>query len=186
MLLCPSSPRLPYSADTVRLTMQKMLTLAAAVAVVLGAFCWWYFSGRSAAVDNARVTVYSTQLDGETEVPRTVPLGAARDTRSVAFFAATQAIAGPPAGIDAVRFPAGTYVRSVEVRGSTAVVDVSPEVDRLAGGSFDEAATFKSLVWTMTSLPGIEAVEVRIGGARVAAIPGGHLELDEPLTRSSW
>jgi spore germination protein GerM len=169
--------------------MRKSLTLAAAavvVVLVLGVFGWRYFSGRSAAVDDARLTIYSTQLDGQTETARGVPLGAAQDTRSVAFFAATQAIAGPPAGVDAIRFPAGTYVRSAEVRGSTVVVDLSKEVDRLAGGSFDEGATFKSLVWTMTSLPGIDAVEVRIEGLRVAAIPGGHLELDEPLTRSSW
>ena len=158
--------------------------LAIIVAVTL-ASGWWYFSHRGVPIAD-RLTVYSTQLDGETEAARTVPLGPAHDARSVAFYAATQAIAGPPSGVDAVRFPNGTYVRSVDLRGSSVVVDLSKEVDGLAGGSFKEAATFKSLVWTMTSLPGIESVEIRVDGARIAAIPGGHFELDEPLTRSSW
>jgi spore germination protein GerM len=35
-------------------------------------------------------------------------------------------------------------------------------------------------------LPGVDAVQVKIDGARVPTLPGGHLELDDPLTRQSF
>ncbi len=74
------------------------------------------------------ITVYYSKVDGETMVPWKVSLGPARDQRSVAFYAATQAVAGPPSDTEAIRFPAGTIVRQVDVSGSTAVVDLSHEV----------------------------------------------------------
>ena len=156
---------------------------------VLGLVAGWYYFTNvqgNTGVSRATVTVYYTKIDGKTEEPYSVTLGPARDRKSVAFYAATQAVAGPPAAVEAIRFPTGTHVRSVDLDGSTATVDLSPEVRATAGGSFDEAGMFKSLVWTLTALPGINAVSVRIDGAQVATLPGGHLELDEPLSRSSW
>jgi len=125
-------------------------------------------------------------LDGTTEGSYNVTLGPARDRKSVAFYAATQAVAGPPQGIEAIRFPAATHVRALDLEGKTALVDLSPEVKNGGGGSFDESGMFKSLVWTLTALPGIDAVSVRIDGSQLATLPGGHLALDEPLSRSSW
>lgn len=156
-----------------------------ALFVIAIAAGWWYFNHRGGTAAD-HITVYYTKLDGTSEEPWSVTLGPARDPHSVAFYAATQAVAGPPAGTDAVRFPAGTRVRSVDLNGSTALVDISSEVDRLAGGSFAEGAAFKSLVWTMTALPGIKSVSIRVDGARISTLPGGHFELDEPLARSSW
>jgi spore germination protein GerM len=132
------------------------------------------------------VTVYYTALDGKTEKPYSVTLGPARDLRSVAFYAATQAVAGPPQDVDAIRFPPGTHVRALDVDKGTAIVDLSGDVNKFGGGSFDEGGMFKSLVWTLTAIHGIDAVSIRVEGARVATLPGGHLELDEPLSRSSW
>jgi spore germination protein GerM len=157
----------------------------AALVVIAGTTVWW-FAGHQGSSVNDHLTVYYTQSDGSTEASLSAPLGPAHDPQSVTFFAATQSIAGPPSGIEAVRFPQGTYVRSAILNGSTVVVDLSKEVDGLAGGSFREAAAFKSLVWTMTALPGITSVVIHAGGARIAAIPGGHFELDEPLSRGSF
>jgi spore germination protein GerM len=153
-----------------------------AVAVIAA---WWYVSHRAPSVGDT-IVVYATQSDGTTEVPWRVSLGPARDLRSVAFYAATQAVVGPPSGTEAVRFPVGTRVRAVDLDGSTVMVDLSREVAKSAEGGFVETAEFKSLVWTLTALPDITAVRVRIDGATVATLPGGHLELDEPLTRSSF
>jgi spore germination protein GerM len=164
--------------------MGRLIAYVALFAVALGAG-WWFFNRQSPPAGD-HVTVYYTKLDGSTEVPWNVSLGPARDPSSVAFYAATQVIAGPPAGTDAVRFPNGTRVRAVRINASTAAVDISKEVAGLVGGSFAEAAAFKSLVWTMTGLPGISSVTVLVDGARVPTLPGGHFELDEPLTRSSW
>lgn len=154
------------------------------VAVGVG---WYYLGHRGGNVSpSGTITVYYTKFDGATEVPYTVTLGTARDLKSVAFYAATQAIAGPPPNVDAIRFPTGTHVRSLDLDGTTAIVDLSSDINNVGGGSFDEGGMFKSLVWTLTALHGIDAVSVRVEGARVATIKGGHLELDEPLSRSSW
>jgi spore germination protein GerM len=140
----------------------------------------------SAPATSDRLTVYYCKLDGQTLAAWPVQAGSARDIKSLAFLAATHAVAGPPGGTPAVRFPQGTIVRGVSVLESTAVVDLGGAIASNPGGSFAESAEFKALVWTLTALPGITSVRVRIDGTRVATLPGGHLELDEPLTRSSW
>lgn len=152
------------------------------VAVALGS--WWFLSHRTPLPES--ITVYYTKADGATVVPWRVSLGPARDRSSIAFYAAVQAVAGPPAGTNAVRFPNGTRVIAADVDGSTVDVNLSSEVAGAAGGSFTEAAEFKALVYTMTGLPDVTAVRIRIGGRRVATLPGGHLELDEPLSRKSF
>jgi spore germination protein GerM len=110
----------------------------------------------------------------------------ATDTKSMAFYAVAQTLAGPPAETTAIRFPAGTVVRSVDASGPTAVVDLGGTIATEQSGSFAESGEFKALVWTLTSLPGVTAVQIKVDGARVPSLPGGHLELDEPLTRQSW
>jgi spore germination protein GerM len=152
--------------------------------VVAAAASWWFFGRHSNEPDT--VTVYYTKADGSTLVPWTVSLGPARDRRSVAFYAAVQAVAGPPPGVDAVRFPRGTTVLSAYVDGTTVEVDLSRNIGAAVEGSFDEAAEFKALVYTLTALPGTTSVRVRIAGERIATLPGGHLELDEPLSRQSF
>jgi spore germination protein GerM len=152
--------------------------------VVAATASWWFF-GRHSNEPGA-VTVYYSKADGSALVPWHVSLGPARDPNSVAFYAAVQAVAGPPDGIDAVRFPRGTHVVSATVDGSTVNVNLSKEAGAGVEGSFNESAEFKALVYSLTALPGVTAVRVRIAGERVATLPGGHLELDEPLTRQSF
>ena len=163
---------------------RTLVLLGLFVAAVAAA--WWFTNHRQ--TDQAdTVTVYYAKADGTTLVPWQLTLGPARDRPSVAFYAATQCVAGPPQGVDAVRFPAGTRVRAVDVQGSTADVDISKDVASSAEGGFAESAEFKALVWTLTQPNlGITSVRVRIDGARVATLPGGHLALDEPLSRSSF
>jgi spore germination protein GerM len=155
--------------------------------VAAAAAAWWYLHRETSGVGDAIDVYYTKAADGTTLVPWRVSLGDARDRRSVAFYAATSAVTGPPADVDAVRFPAGTRVRAVDVQGSTADVDLSKEVAASAEGGFAESAEFKALVWTLTQPAlGITSVKVRINGERVATLPGGHLSLDEPLSRSSF
>lgn len=167
-----------------RTRMARSVVLALALAGAVGTTSC--FAERSASPTKDQLSIYYTQADGSRVNSWTVPLGVAHDSRSVGFFAALQAIAGPPAGVDAIRFPAGTYVRSVEIETSAVIVALSRDVDRLAGGSLNESGAVKALVWTMTGLPGIDSVSIRVDGVRVATIPGGHFELDEPLRRSDW
>jgi spore germination protein GerM len=133
------------------------------------------------------IAVYYTRTDGETLDKWIVSLSPnARDLASVAFYATAQAVAGPAPDVTAIRFPSGTIARAVHVSGSTATVDLTGSIANPQSGSFAESAEFKALVWTLTALPGIAAVQVEIDGTRVPTLPGGHLELDEPLTRQSW
>lgn len=152
--------------------------------LVAAAGSWWFLNHHSSAPDS--IAVYYTKIDGTTVAPWRVTLGPARDKASIAFYAAVQAVAGPPNGTEAVRFPNGTRVLAADVDGSTVDVNLSPEVGAAVEGSFTEAAEFKALVYTLTDLPGINAVRIRVAGQRVATLPRGHLELDEPLTRKSF
>jgi Sporulation and spore germination len=153
-------------------------------AAVAGA---WWFTTRNQQPAAKTIAVYYAKADGTTLVPWHVSLNPKSDRLSSVFYAATQCVAGPPPGVEAIRFPAGTRVLGVDVQGSTADVDISNDVAKSAEGGFAESAEFKALVWTLTQPNlGIDSVKVKIGGARVATLPGGHLTLDEALSRSSF
>ena len=133
------------------------------------------------------VAVYYVKPEGEALAKWTVSLGSKMtNISSVALYATAQVLAGPPAETSAIRFPAGTAARSVRVNGATATVDLGGNVAAPPDGSFGESGEFKALVWTLTGLHGVDAVQVLIDGAKVPTLPGGHFELDEPLTRKSF
>jgi hypothetical protein len=147
----------------------------------------------SAPTSGSTLKVYYTQLDGTTlgswDVSVRAPAAgesSAESLHDLATYAAVQGVAGPPAQTAAVRFPPGTRVRSVAINGSTAVVDLSKDVTSGSGGSFEENGEFKGLVYTLTGIPSINAVQITIEGQTVETLPGGHLELDAPLRRSDW
>jgi spore germination protein GerM len=167
--------------------MLRTILVLALLAAVAYAGYMVFSRGRAPAIGST-IPVYYCKTDGETLARWDVSLAAARDLHSVAFYAATQAVAGPPSRTDAIRFPAGTVVRGVDVTGATAVVDLSGAVAASGGegGSFAESGEFKALVWTLTALPGISSVQIRVDGRTLPTLPGGHLELDQPLNRSSW
>jgi len=133
------------------------------------------------------VAIYYVKPEGDVLAKWTVSLSPkAADTTSVALYATAQVLAGPPAEASAIRFPAGTVARSVRVSGETATVDLGGKVTGSADGSLTESGEFKALVWTLTGLHGVNAVQVLVDGARVSTLPGGHFELDQPLTRKSF
>ncbi|HEX8807237.1 MAG TPA: GerMN domain-containing protein [Candidatus Aquilonibacter sp.] len=165
----------------------RVLAVAAVLAIAM-AGC-----GRQGAATGSMLTVYYAQLDGTTlgtwDVSVRAPApgeSSAQTLHDLATYAAVQAVAGPPPQTSAVRFPPGTRVRSVTVNGSTAVVDLSQDVGSSAGGSFEENGEFKGLVYTLTGIPSVNAVQITIEGRTVETLPGGHLELDAPLRRSDW
>ncbi len=160
---------------------------------IVAAGAWYFYVHRAAPTSGSTLTVYYTQLDGKTlgtwEVSVRAPAAgesSAQTLHDLATYAAVQAVAGPPPQTSAVRFPPGTRVRSVNVDGSTATVDLSQDVASSSGGSFEENGEFKGLVYTLTGIPSINAVQITIEGRTVETLPGGHLELDAPLRRSDW
>jgi Sporulation and spore germination len=169
----------------------RLLVLVALLAIV-AAGTWYYLShGVSRAPET--LAVYYTKLDGtslaEMRVslrPRQPDESGAEHLHNTVLYAAVQAVAGPPNDVQAIRFPPGTRILSVSVDGSTATVDLSKEVERQAGGSFGENGEFKALVYTITGISGIDAVQILVEGDRLETLPGGHLELDQPLHRADW
>lgn len=163
-----------------------------AVLVVVAGVSWYVATHQRSPVGD-RITVYYTKTDGASEIPWTVSMrpqqsgeSAAEHLRNTVLYAATQTIAGPPSTVSAIRFPTGTHVLSADVNDSTATVDLSGEVKNLTSGVLAESGAFKALVWTLTAIPGINQVAVRVQGQTLSTLPGGHLELDEPLRRSDW
>lgn len=148
---------------------------------------------RGPVVTGDNLTVYFAKLDGSQLGTWTVSLRSpqpgetsAEHAHNVALYAAVQSIAGPPSDISAIRFPTGTHVLNVNVSGTTATVDLSKDVETATGGSLQENGEFKGLVYTLTELSPINAVQILIEGRKVETLPGGHLELDTPLRRSDW
>ena len=168
------------------------LPILVVLLAVVAAGTWYVLSQRNGR-NGESIAIYYTKLDGKTLASERVSLrpkepdeSAAEHRHNVALYAAVQGVAGPPNEVQAIRFPPGTRVTGVTVDGSTATVDLSKEVEQQAGGTFGENGEFKALVYTMTGLPGIDAVQVTVDGARLETLPGGHLELDQPLHRTDF
>jgi spore germination protein GerM len=161
--------------------------------VLVGAASWYWARHRLQSTRLDHVTVYYTKADGKSEAAWTLSMrpaqpgeSASEHLRNTVLYAATQAVAGPASDVAAIRFPAGTHVRSADVTGSTAHVDLSAQVKDQTSGIAGETGEFKALVWTLTAIPGIDAVAVTVEGQTLSTLPGGHLELDEPLHRSDF
>jgi hypothetical protein len=158
------------------------------VLVLIGAAIWYFFFRQTvpttAAIDYMKPdgTLATWTISLRSPQPGE---GAAASTYERVLYTAVQEVAGPPSDVDAVRFPPGTHVQSVRVDGSLATVDLSNDVARQTG-TFGENGEFKALVFTLTSVPGINSVQVLVGGRRLPTLPGGNFELDTPLTRSDW
>ncbi len=77
--------------------------------------------------------------------------------------------------------PEGARLLGVKTEDGIATADFSEElVSRFPGGSSNEAATVYSIVNTLTSLPGVEKVQILVEGEVVETI-GGHLDVSSPL-----
>ncbi|MBV8489322.1 MAG: GerMN domain-containing protein [Candidatus Eremiobacteraeota bacterium] len=168
------------------------IALLVVVLVVVGAGTWYFLSHRPPA-SGGELTVYYTKLDGTTLGNLSVSLrpqqageSEAEHLRNVALYAAVEGVAGPPSDVRAIRFPPGTRVMDARVHGSTATIDLSNDVTHQAGGAFGENGEFKALVYTVTGVSGIDSVQVTVGGKTLPTLPGGHLELDQPLHRSDF
>ena len=170
----------------------KRLLLLVVILLVAAAGAWYFFTPHG-SVGSENLTIYYTESNGTTlgqwavsMRPRAAGEGDAERLHDVALYAAVQAVAGPASDVSAVRFPAGTHVLNVTIAGSTATVDLSNDVAAATAGAYEESGEFKGLVYTLTGIPSINAVQVLVAGRNVETLPGGHLELDQPLRRTDW
>lgn len=169
------------------------LILLVVILVAAAAGSWFYFSRQAPRGGVDHLAIYYTKVDGSSLGTWTVSNrppqsgeSASEHLHNTVLYAAVQAVAGPPSDVQAIRFPPGTHVNDVSVNGSVATVDLSNEVTAQPGGTFSENGEFKELVYTLTAIPTIDAVQVTVAGRKLQTLPGGHLELDTPLRRSDW
>jgi hypothetical protein len=113
----------------------RIVAIVLVVALIAGIFGYEYVSHLHPAAGN--LNVYYTKMDGTSMATFAVSVrppasgeSAAEHRHNVALYAAVQAVAGPPGGTDAIRFPPGTRVQAVTVDGSVATVDLSREIGR--------------------------------------------------------
>jgi hypothetical protein len=168
------------------------LPILVVLLAIVAAGTWYYLSHRAPGAGET-IPIYYTKLDGKTLAemrvsmrPRQADESAAERLHNVVLYAAVQAIAGPPNDVQAIRFPPGTRVLEASVNGSTATLDLSKALEQQAGGTFGENGEFKALVYTITGIQGIDAVQILVEGNRLESLPGGNFELDQPLHRSDW
>ncbi len=155
---------------------------ATAITLMLLAGCTHHVQQQS-----AQITVYFCRAGTGTLVPISYTIDPKLDGTQREKYALGQLLAGP-AGVQTalVLFPSGTQA-AVKHAGDTATVDLKgPIAKSFSSGTSDEIALFKSLTYTLTALPNVKSVQVLIGGQKLAALPGGHIELDEPLTRETF
>lgn len=171
--------------------MKPSQVVALVVVLLAVAALSWFFLWRPVR-RQTELTIYYTKIDGTSlakwaisQRPPEPNESPSEYERYEVMYAAVQNVAGPPSDVQAVRFPAGTHVDGVTVNGSVATVDLSDDVTNQSG-TFGENGEFKALVYTLTAIPGIDAVQVTVGGHVLQTLPHGNLELDAPLHRSDW
>ncbi len=78
--------------------------------------------------------------------------------------------------------PEETRILDLRVENGIAYLDLSSEIATANYGSQTEGVLLSSIVWTLTQLEEIEAVQILVEGEIVDSI-GGHCSASIPLTR---
>lgn len=164
-----------------------MRRLTAAVALATASLAAFGCTHRGQVSQPNAVTLYFCKAGSEALVPVRYTVSPALRGAELAGYVVNQLLAGPtPQQGPVVLFPTGTRA-TVTVGGNAATVDFDGAVaSGLPGGTSDEVAMFKSLTYSLTGLQGIDSVQVLVRGSKRATLPGGHLEIDEPLTRETF
>lgn len=80
--------------------------------------------------------------------------------------------------------PLGTTLRSVQVRGGVATVDLTPSFSR-GGGSSSMMGRVWQVVYTATQFPDASAAQILLDGERVQTLGGEGVMIGEPLRRGA-
>ena len=91
-------------------------------------------------------------------------------------------VAGPPVDHLMKIIPDGTKINSVKIDGDLVIVDLSADIMSYGGGSAWERGIVRSVVLSMTELPGIKRVQFIIDGEKKEYLPQGTIIVD-PISR---
>lgn len=91
-------------------------------------------------------------------------------------------IKGPQSGTITPTLASTTKILSLTIQNSVATINFSKDIrDDFPGGALEEDLTIKSIVWSITQIPGINGVCILINGEFGDSI-GGHILLDRTFT----
>ena len=91
-------------------------------------------------------------------------------------------IKGPQSGAITPTLAPTTKILSVSIQNGIATIDFSKDIrDDFPGGALEEDLTIKSIVWSITQIPGINGVRILINGEFGDSI-GGHILLDRTFS----
>ena len=151
--------------------------------LVLGALALALAGPAAAAPRTTSVHVYFLHGEHGAVVHRAAP------ARTPATAAVTALLRGPSAGERArgltTAVPAGTRLLGLTVRGDAATVDLSRRFGS-GGGSASMFARLGQLVYTLTAVPHVRHVRLRIEGRAVRVFGTEGIVLDQPLDRGSF
>jgi hypothetical protein len=130
--------------------------------------------------DNTKVTVYFKDQTGHYLVPFTAEVN---KTAGIAKMALEALCAGPPQGDLQASLPAGTQVRSINIKTNGAcVVDLAlPAHAKLT--LTQETLAVYAIVNTLTEFHNVKRVQILESG-RAQKTFAGHIPIDEPLIRN--
>ncbi|MGI6037989.1 MAG: GerMN domain-containing protein [Limnochordia bacterium] len=122
--------------------------------------------------------IYLASPDGTRLLPVVRDLGEEVTPRRLL----TELLEGPRQGEHGILpVPAGTQVRSIAITDGIAYVDFSSElITDHWGGTTGELATVYAIVNTLAQLPGIDKVQILVGGREIETL-AGHVDLSQPL-----
>jgi spore germination protein GerM len=78
--------------------------------------------------------------------------------------------------------PEGTRLLDVRVENGIAYADFSAEITKSNFGAATEGVLLSSIVWTLTQLEEVEAVQILVEGQVLESL-AGHVSISEPLRR---
>ncbi len=91
-------------------------------------------------------------------------------------------VAGPPVDGLMKTIPAGTKINSVKTDGDLVIVDLSGDITSYGGGSTWERGIVRSIVLSLTELPGIRRVQFLVDGKQMEYLPQGTI-ISKPMSR---
>ena len=157
------------------------ILLIAAITVVAGIIVLAWLAGRPPVKQTREINVYFSDEDGlylKAE-KHSIEKG---ELPTEARAALEALINGPSSASLGKTLPKGTKLVALDIKGSTAVVDLSPEVIKNhEGGSSGELQTIYSIVDTLSlNFPEIKEVQILVGGKKEETI-AGHIDISQPL-----
>lgn len=129
-----------------------------------------------------QVTVYYPDQSGMSLIPVQREIKISDDSQK--YISAVNCLLDAPTEEDLTKiFPKGAKIKSITLKGDTAVVDLDSGITKnFVGGSTGEEFLVNSVVDTLTEFDEVKQVQFLIDGKEVETL-AGHMDLSVPIKR---